>query len=230
MRPFAAMLCCCVGATLGCAGHAADAPAEDAAELSFQIAAEPGDEHAAEVARLMESGPESDEDSERDWLPILDLVHYTDDEDRIGYVSEWLEESTDDDGPSAMAARESLVDFFEAHRGVVAAPYDGRMYLRVSAIPEGMMATGQGWSVLDARQQQDDLGRPSVVLRFDERGTELMSALSGKHVGRMMAVVLDGEVITSPRIHMRLGGAITLTGDYSQEEIDALLRALRGTD
>ncbi|MEM9415942.1 MAG: hypothetical protein AAGA29_10780 [Planctomycetota bacterium] len=229
MRPLAAMLYCCVGATLGCASTTTDAPAEDDTALSFHIAAEPGEEHTPEIERLTESGPESDDDSERQWLPIHDLVHYVDDEDQLARVAEWLEDSIDGDAPSATAARESLVAYFEASRGVVAAPYQGRLHLLVSNSPEGSMTPGQGWSVIDARRQ-NELDRPSIVLRFDDRGAELMSAPSGNHVGRMMAVVIDGEVLMSPRINTRMAGTISLIGDFSQEEIDALLRALRGTD
>ncbi|HAN31588.1 MAG TPA: protein translocase subunit SecD [Myxococcales bacterium] len=74
---------------------------------------------------------------------------------------------------------------------------------------------------------------PVVNLEFDSRGASIFSDLTEKNVGNQMAIMLDGDVASAPRINERIGGGraqITLGGGRSSgqqaEEAKALVTVL----
>ena len=61
-------------------------------------------------------------------------------------------------------------------------------------------------------------GEPVVNLEFDSRGARIFGDLTEKNVGNLMAIMLDGDVSSAPRINERIGGGraqITLGGGRS---------------
>ena len=78
-----------------------------------------------------------------------------------------------------------------------------------------------------------DKGEPVVNLEFDSRGASIFGDLTEKNVGNLMAIMLDGDVSSAPRINERIGGGraqITLGGGQSvaqqMEEARALVTVL----
>lgn len=78
-----------------------------------------------------------------------------------------------------------------------------------------------------------DKGEPVVNLEFDSRGARIFGDLTEKNVGNLMAIMLDGDVSSAPRINERIGGGraqITLGGARSvqaqMEEARALVTVL----
>lgn len=76
-------------------------------------------------------------------------------------------------------------------------------------------------------------GEPVVNLEFDSRGARIFGDLTEKNVGNLMAIMLDGDVSSAPRINERIGGGraqITLGGARSvaqqMEEARALVTVL----
>ncbi len=76
-------------------------------------------------------------------------------------------------------------------------------------------------------------GEPVVNLEFDSRGARIFGDLTEKNVGNLMAIMLDGDVSSAPRINERIGGGraqITLGGGRSvgqqMEEARALVTVL----
>ncbi len=76
--------------------------------------------------------------------------------------------------------------------------------------------------------------QPYVSLEFKSGGAKRFEQVTGENTGRLLAVVLDGNVYTAPRIQGRIGGGhaqITLgAGSYSQtlkeaSDISLVLRA-----
>lgn len=74
---------------------------------------------------------------------------------------------------------------------------------------------------------------PVVNLEFDSRGASIFADLTEKNVGNQMAIMLDGDVASAPRINERIGGGraqITLGGGRSSaqqaEEAKALVTVL----
>ncbi|MCC9622799.1 protein translocase subunit SecD [Thalassospira sp. MA62] len=71
-------------------------------------------------------------------------------------------------------------------------------------------------------------GRPVVSFRFDAAGGARFGDVTSKSAGRSLAIVLDGEVISAPRINEPiLGGNGIITGQFSVQEANDLSLLLR---
>jgi preprotein translocase subunit SecD len=68
--------------------------------------------------------------------------------------------------------------------------------------------------------QQDPVsGRPEIVLKFDAEGAKAFSEVTERAVGKNLAIVLDGKILTAPRISEPIrGGMAVITGGYKPEE------------
>ncbi len=63
---------------------------------------------------------------------------------------------------------------------------------------------------------------PSVSLRFTGPGGKRFGDVTGANVGKLMAIVLDDEVVSAPRINQKIAGGqaeITMGGDRGAQEI-----------
>ena len=95
-------------------------------------------------------------------------------------------------------------------------------------VEERAILTGE--NLVDAQLGFDpDNGQPIVNFRFDTAGARTFGDHTSANVGRLFATVLDGEVITAPRIRSPiLGGAGFIEGGFTSEsatELSILLRA-----
>jgi preprotein translocase subunit SecD len=73
-----------------------------------------------------------------------------------------------------------------------------------------------------------DTGLPVVNFRFDQAGARIFGDYTAANVGQLFATVLDGEVITAPRIQSPiLGGAGFIEGDFTVESATELAILLR---
>jgi preprotein translocase subunit SecD len=85
-----------------------------------------------------------------------------------------------------------------------------------------------GENLVDAQPtyQQNE---PVVSFRFDSAGARKFGAVTRDHVGELLAIVLDGKVISAPRIREPiLGGSGVISGSFttqSANELAVLLRA-----
>jgi protein-export membrane protein SecD len=80
-------------------------------------------------------------------------------------------------------------------------------YLKSAELQFG---SGQGGSVA---------GEPIVVLHFNAEGAKMFEKITRENVGRQIAIVLDGEVISDPTVQEAIpGGNATITGKFSPQE------------
>ena len=85
-----------------------------------------------------------------------------------------------------------------------------------------------GDSLVDASQGYDDFHRVAVHFKFDTRGGKIFGDYTRTHVGHLFASVLDGKVISAPRIQEPiLGGQGQITGNYTAEQATELASLLR---
>lgn len=69
--------------------------------------------------------------------------------------------------------------------------------------------------------------QPIIVLNFDEEGAKLFEKITTENVGQPLAILLDGEVISSPVIREPIaGGVATITGQFTPTEARDLVRNL----
>ena len=85
-----------------------------------------------------------------------------------------------------------------------------------------------GGNLTDAQPTYQQ-NQPVVSFRFDSAGARKFGAVTREHVGELLAIVLDGKVISSPRIREPiLGGSGVISGSFtaqSANELAILLRA-----
>lgn len=85
-----------------------------------------------------------------------------------------------------------------------------------------------GDMLTDAQTQFDQNGNPAVGFTFNPTGARLFGAHTAANVGQLFAIVLDGEVISAPRIQTAiLGGSGIITGHFTVEESGQLAILLR---
>ncbi len=105
--------------------------------------------------------------------------------------------------------------------GVVAKADEGRFYLL------GKVLVG-GKDLVDARTQYDNLGRAVVALSFSSEGAKLFDAATAESIGRQIAILLDGVVISAPVVQERItGGNAQISGRFTAAEAGRLSIMLR---
>ena len=71
-------------------------------------------------------------------------------------------------------------------------------------------------------------GRVALRIVFDAQGTEIFGDITEQSVGRQLAIVFDGEVLSAPTIRSAIrGGTAVVTGDFTVEEAEEMAVALR---
>lgn len=99
---------------------------------------------------------------------------------------------------------------------------EGRMYLVKKRIELG------GEMLIDS-QPSFDKGEPVVSFRFNNQGGRKFADITRENAGKPFAIVLDGEVITAPRINEPImGGSGIISGSFtvqSANDLSLLLRA-----
>lgn len=78
-----------------------------------------------------------------------------------------------------------------------------------------------------AQTGYDELGRP--VVNFQVRGADAQAfgQFTGANVGRSMAIVLDGNVVSAPTINQRIDASGQISGRFTLEEASDLALVLR---
>lgn len=115
--------------------------------------------------------------------------------------------------------------------------YDGRgtsvMTLPMAEEPGQTLAINRraeltGDMLSNASVSQDQGGRPAVGFRFNTIGAKKFCTLSSENSGNLFAIVLDGEIISAPRINEPIcGGSGIITGNFSIKEVADLSTLLR---
>lgn len=86
-----------------------------------------------------------------------------------------------------------------------------------------------GEDVSEASVGKDQWGSPLIRARFNPRGSRNFAELTGKNVGRQLAIVINGRLCCTPYIRAAItGGDIAITGSFTEEEAKSLVKALPG--
>jgi SecD/SecF fusion protein len=195
--------------------------------LEFRIAAVPGEtEPGPYVQSLDERGPRGGRDDRYRWFVVDNLDQYINEPADRRAVVESLEVLSLSDDEQIRAEAQQTVQQIGASVGVIARGYAGQMYVLLGN-DEDIAVTGeQDWQLADASRGSDELMRPAVNFSLDARGGNLLGAVTGPNRGRPMAVVLDGRVITTPTLQARISDRGQITGNFSNEETDYMIRTM----
>lgn len=85
-----------------------------------------------------------------------------------------------------------------------------------------------GESIQEASSSVDpNMNAPRVDLAFTPRGAALFEEITNQLLGRRLAIVLDGKVVTAPVVQTPIsGGKAVITGNFTVQEAQDLARAL----
>ena len=185
--------------------------------LSFRISVDPSSggsstyTHPDELRlreELREAGPAQAAARDARWFPINKLESW------FSSVEEFEALQADPAG-------------YFAARGFVVEPYEGQHYMLLWDVRGLRLTPDDGrWGVASASRTVDQLGRPAIGFRMNASGAAKMGDLTGANTGAKMAVLLDDEVYTAPRLNSRITSNGIIEGEFTPEEIDYVVRVL----
>ena len=79
----------------------------------------------------------------------------------------------------------------------------------------------------DARMNYDPQQRPLVNFQFNPEGGRIFGDLTEKSIGRLLAIILDGNVYSAPVIRSRISTRGQITGRYTVQQAADLAVVLR---
>jgi preprotein translocase subunit SecD len=86
--------------------------------------------------------------------------------------------------------------------------------------------TGADLKLVTAGYSQE--GEPIVSIEFSKKGSEIFRQVTSKSVGKPIAIVLDGKVISAPRVNEPIaGGQAQISGSFSNQEMRDLVIKLK---
>ncbi|MEK9185866.1 MAG: protein translocase subunit SecD, partial [Patescibacteria group bacterium] len=90
--------------------------------------------------------------------------------------------------------------------------------------------TGLNGTMLSKAVVQFDPNFPTkalVGLNFNDQGKELFAKITKEHVGEVMGIFLDGQLVEAPSIREEItGGQAVITGDFTPEQARQVVRDL----
>ena len=77
-----------------------------------------------------------------------------------------------------------------------------------------------------ARLVQRSPTQYSVGIEFNASGTEKMRAATGGHIGKPVAILLDGQVVMAPVVRASLGAAAEITGNFTKSQAERIVEGI----
>jgi preprotein translocase subunit SecD len=84
-----------------------------------------------------------------------------------------------------------------------------------------------GRDLKNARVQKGRVGEPVIGFSLTPEGAPKFSELTGKNVGRQLAIILDDKVVSAPRINSQIDGDGVIEGTFTQQQAADLALVLR---
>lgn len=80
----------------------------------------------------------------------------------------------------------------------------------------------------NAQVSFDQFGKPKVDMEFTDEGAKKFEEITAKYVGKQIAIVLDGKVMSAPRVIEKIsGGRAEITGNFTIDEAKRLAIVLQ---
>lgn len=97
-----------------------------------------------------------------------------------------------------------------------------------STVPNNWKATGlDGSHFRRATVAFNQLNQPYVAIEFDEEGGALFADITGRNVGKSVAIFVGGELISAPNVNEKInGGSAQITGNYTLKSASQLSQDL----
>jgi hypothetical protein len=66
----------------------------------------------------------------------------------------------------------------------------------------------------------------AIDVEFKASGTDKMRAATGNHIGRPVAILLDGQVVMTPVVRVPIGGSATITGGFTRTQAERIVNGI----
>ena len=66
----------------------------------------------------------------------------------------------------------------------------------------------------------------SVGIEFNASGAEKMRVATGSHIGRPVAILLDGQVVMAPTVKASLGASAVITGNFTRTQAERIVKGV----
>ena len=107
--------------------------------------------------------------------------------------------------------RTAFLDFREV---IIGEKIEGQDEPKMNFIPTELT----GRYLTKAQIITSDLGQPQAALNFNDEGKKLFEEITGKNIGKPLAIFLDNDLISSPRVNEKIiGGNAVITGLDAEE-------------
>lgn len=181
--------------------------------LEFRIVAQPGEIDAnAYIEQLEEKGPSAGQSEPYRWFAIDDIEQYAESNSELE------------------AMRLNPAAYFEG-RGSIGIEYGGKYYLLLANTPGNAITRADpDWELASVSRGADTMGQPALNFTMNTVGAQLMGNITGNNLEKQMAILLDGEVISSPVLRGKISSQGQISGGqggFSQSELSYMLRTLR---
>jgi preprotein translocase subunit SecD len=82
--------------------------------------------------------------------------------------------------------------------------------------------------VREAKSVGAERKTPSIEIRFSDRGSEKMGRLTEEWLEKKLAILVDGRLVAAPVIRSKITGAAVIEGDFTEAEVQQIVRGLQG--
>ena len=89
------------------------------------------------------------------------------------------------------------------------------------------VAAVTGRDLRNARPSLDENNQPAVSFSLNREGARKFGRVTGENIGRQLAIILDGRVVSAPTIQSRITAEGQITGAFTQQEVQDLALVLR---
>jgi len=72
-------------------------------------------------------------------------------------------------------------------------------------------------------------GRPSeyyVAIEFNSSGAEKMRGATANHIGKPIAILLDGQVVMAPVLRTLIGASARITGNFTRTQAERIVKGI----
>lgn len=68
--------------------------------------------------------------------------------------------------------------------------------------------------------------RYGVSVEFNASGAQKMRAATGKHIGKPVAILIDGRVVAAPVLRTTIEGSAVVSGDFTKEQAERIVNGI----
>ncbi len=195
------------------------------------------DAYRSYLTQLDEKGPRFGRDQELRWFAIDNLDNFVNDPQTRDALRNFAQQMLTAEGTETYGTlADNVTSIFASMRssgdrpgepGFIGRAYNGQFYVLLGNTSADAMTGAGGWALTGVRQGQDSNGFPALNFNLNERGAARLGAITGPNIGRPMAVLLDGKIITAPTLQGLLSNQGQITGRFSNAELSYMIRSMQ---